>query len=239
MYRRGNGRASRVIARRKMITQALSEVTLSVEFRVYLRNLIATSCIGFAVITSHTLYAQAAPNGAVAAAGTLPTVTLTGAEGEKATVSTAEIATLPRKTITVFDAHTKVQETYGGVLLSDLLTRVNAPLGEKLHGKAMTIRVLAEGSDHYTAMYSSGGDRSCLPPRFRDHRGHHGWSVFKRRARPLATGEHRRQASRPLGKTTGGHPAGCRRLVYLRADVPGWHIGLSCPPATPSASSCA
>ena len=154
MYRRGNGRASRVIARRKMITQALSEVTLSVEFRVYLRNLIATSCIGFAVITSHTLYAQAAPNGAVAAAGTLPTVTLTGAEGEKATVSTAEIATLPRKTITVFDAHTKVQETYGGVLLSDLLTRVNAPLGEKLHGKAMTIRVLAEGSDHYTAMYS-------------------------------------------------------------------------------------
>jgi hypothetical protein len=89
--------------------------------------------------------AQAAPASAIA---------LTGAAGEKATVTATEIATLPRTTITVFDAHTKTQESYSGVLLSDLLARVNAPLGDKLRGKAMGIRVIAEGSDHYTALYS-------------------------------------------------------------------------------------
>jgi DMSO/TMAO reductase YedYZ molybdopterin-dependent catalytic subunit len=84
----------------------------------------------------------------------LPTISLTGAAGEKATITAAEIATMPRTTITVFDAHTKVEETFSGVLLTDALARVHAPLGEKLHGKAMSIRVIAEGSDHYTALYS-------------------------------------------------------------------------------------
>ena len=81
-------------------------------------------------------------------------VSLTGPAGEKASITAAEMATLPRTTITVFDAHTKTQETFSGVLLVDALARVNAPLGEKLHGKAMGIRVIAEGSDHYTALYS-------------------------------------------------------------------------------------
>jgi hypothetical protein len=98
--------------------------------------------------------ASFAPMVAQTPATSLPTVVLTGTAGEKATISAADIATLPRKTITVFDAHTKVRESYGGVLLSDLLARVNAPLGEKLHGKALGTYLVAEGADHYTAVYS-------------------------------------------------------------------------------------
>ena len=125
------------------------------EMRVAMRNLTAVFGISFALFFSlPILRGQAMPTTQTAAAAALPTITLTGAEGEKATITAAEIATLPRTTITVFDAHTKVQETFGGVLLTDALARVHAPLGEKLHGKALAMRVIAEGSDHYTALYS-------------------------------------------------------------------------------------
>jgi hypothetical protein len=110
------------------------------------RNLIAILSLLFAsLLPGLPLMAQTAA---------ASTIVLTGTAGEKATVTAAELATLPRTTVTVYDAHTKTQETYSGVLLSDLLARVNAPLGDKLHGKALGIRVVAEGSDHYSALYS-------------------------------------------------------------------------------------
>jgi hypothetical protein len=64
----------------------------------------------------------------------------------------ATLAALPHKTITVFNEHAKVNQTYSGVLLIDLLTRLGVP--DKPHGKDLRLYLVAEGSDGYEAVYS-------------------------------------------------------------------------------------
>jgi hypothetical protein len=66
----------------------------------------------------------------------------------------AKLAALPHTTVTVSNEHTKASETYGGVLLIDLLT----PLGvaEKPNGKDLRLFVVAVGSDGYEVVYSIG-----------------------------------------------------------------------------------
>jgi len=75
--------------------------------------------------------------------------------GEKsATWTVATLASLPHVTVTVYDEHTKANETYSGVPLIALL----APLGVSEHprGKDLRLYVVAEGSDLYEVVYSSG-----------------------------------------------------------------------------------
>jgi hypothetical protein len=66
----------------------------------------------------------------------------------------ATLAGLPHVTVTVYNEHTKANETYSGVPLIALLT----PLGmnEKPSGKDLRLYVVAEGSDLYEVVYSSG-----------------------------------------------------------------------------------
>jgi hypothetical protein len=66
----------------------------------------------------------------------------------------ATLATLPHKTITVYNEHVKASQTYSGVELIDLLK----PLGvaEKPHGKEFRLYLVAEGSDGYQVVYSIG-----------------------------------------------------------------------------------
>lgn len=80
---------------------------------------------------------------------------LTIQSGTKAESIPAEaFAKLPHKTLTVFNAHSKMSETYSGLPLNDLLARVDAPLGGQLHGKALATYIVAQGSDGYRAVYS-------------------------------------------------------------------------------------
>jgi hypothetical protein len=75
--------------------------------------------------------------------------------GDKsATWNAATLASLPHKTITVHNEHTKADETYSGVQLIDLLT----PLGvsDKPRGKDFRLYVVAAGSDGYEVVYSIG-----------------------------------------------------------------------------------
>jgi hypothetical protein len=75
--------------------------------------------------------------------------------GDKsATWTVAALASLPHVTVTVHNEHTKADETYSGVPLIALLT----PLGVNEHprGKDLRLYVVAEGSDLYEAVYSSG-----------------------------------------------------------------------------------
>jgi hypothetical protein len=66
----------------------------------------------------------------------------------------AKLAALPQTTVTVYNDHTKANETYAGVPLIDLLT----PLGvaEKPSGKELRLYVVAVGSDDYEVVYSLG-----------------------------------------------------------------------------------
>lgn len=79
---------------------------------------------------------------------------VTGLDGKATTYTLAELKSMPHKTVSVYNEHTKKQESYAGVPLTDLLARAGAPTGEKLRGKGFLLYVIAEGTDHYRVVYS-------------------------------------------------------------------------------------
>jgi hypothetical protein len=75
-------------------------------------------------------------------------------DGKSLTLSPDELAALPHKSVSVFNAHTKANETYSGVPLADLLSKVGVPLGESVRGKLFLIGIVAQGTDGYGVLYS-------------------------------------------------------------------------------------
>ena len=117
----------------------------------------ALSCLLLAIactpLTS-SASAQATPvQSAPAAAATLD---LSGPDGRHIAITEDTLQSLPRQTMRVHNPHTKADETYQGVELSVLLTRLDARLGAKLRGNALAMYVVAEGTDKYRAVYSLG-----------------------------------------------------------------------------------
>jgi len=75
--------------------------------------------------------------------------------GDKsATWTPAALAALPHTTVTVYNDHTKTNETYAGVPLIDLLTKLG--VAEKPSGKDLRLYLVATGSDDYEVVYSIG-----------------------------------------------------------------------------------
>jgi hypothetical protein len=66
----------------------------------------------------------------------------------------ATLAALPHNTVSVFNAHAKANQTYSGVPLTDLLTKLGVPNGE--HGKTLKLYLVVQGSDGYKVVYSLG-----------------------------------------------------------------------------------
>jgi len=64
----------------------------------------------------------------------------------------ATLAPLPHKTITVFNEHQKVNQTYSGVPLMELLKKLGVP--DNPHGKDFKLYLIAAGSDGYQVVYS-------------------------------------------------------------------------------------
>lgn len=81
-------------------------------------------------------------------------LTVRGVDGKAVTLSPEDIAALPHKTVSVFNTHTKANETYSGVALTDLLARVGVPRGENVKGKLFMNAVVAEGTDKYAVLYA-------------------------------------------------------------------------------------
>jgi carboxypeptidase family protein len=65
-----------------------------------------------------------------------------------------QLAAYKHVTVTVHNAHTNADETYSGVPIDLLLLAAHAPLGDQLHGKAITTGVIARGSDGYEVLLS-------------------------------------------------------------------------------------
>jgi hypothetical protein len=63
-----------------------------------------------------------------------------------------DLQSMPRTTIKIHNAHTSADETYSGVRLADLLAPLGVPLGKDLRGPALSLCVLATGTDHYQAV---------------------------------------------------------------------------------------
>jgi len=81
-------------------------------------------------------------------------LTIRALDGKSITFTPQDIAALPHKSVSVYNQHSKVNETYSGVPLADLLGKVGVPLGEKVRGKLFLIGVVAEGTDHYSVLYA-------------------------------------------------------------------------------------
>ena len=69
-------------------------------------------------------------------------------------LSPDDLKALPQKTVTFHNVHTKADETYTGVPLTDLLAKYGAPTGDKLRGKGLSDYIVATGSDGYKAVLS-------------------------------------------------------------------------------------
>jgi hypothetical protein len=81
-------------------------------------------------------------------------LTLRGLDGKALTLSPADLAAMPHKTVTVMNHHTNANETYSGVALSDLLAKVGAPQGSDVKGKLFMIGVIATGTDKYSVLFA-------------------------------------------------------------------------------------
>ncbi|HVZ18865.1 MAG TPA: molybdopterin-dependent oxidoreductase [Terriglobales bacterium] len=79
---------------------------------------------------------------------------LTGLDGKTVTVTSTELKTMPRHSVSVTNPHTKAEEHYEGVLLSDLLAKIGAPMGKALHGPTMLTYVKAGASDNYNVLFA-------------------------------------------------------------------------------------
>ena len=86
---------------------------------------------------------------------TPPSTSLTlTVDGKATTLSVADLQAMPQTTVTVHNEHTKVDETYAGVLLGDLLTKSGFPVDKTTHRKMLRSYLIAEGMDKYWVLYS-------------------------------------------------------------------------------------
>jgi hypothetical protein len=79
---------------------------------------------------------------------------INGLDGKSLSLSPEEFSALPHKTISVFNAHSKVNERYSGVPLIELLAKVGVPQGEQVKGKLFLTGIIAEGTDNYKVLYA-------------------------------------------------------------------------------------
>jgi DMSO/TMAO reductase YedYZ molybdopterin-dependent catalytic subunit len=69
------------------------------------------------------------------------------------TLSAADMATMPRTTVSAKDKQ-GVPHTYAGVALADIFRRAGVPTGAQLRGKNMTKYVLVSCADGYKVVFS-------------------------------------------------------------------------------------
>jgi hypothetical protein len=98
--------------------------------------------------------AQTEPEHAHAKAAPSTALQLT-VDGKESTVRVDDLASMPQKTVTVHNEHTKKDESYTGVALGDLLAKYGFAVGQSTHRKMLHSYVVAEGTDKYWALYSA------------------------------------------------------------------------------------
>jgi len=81
-------------------------------------------------------------------------LSVTGAVTQELQLSGADLKALPRTTATVVDPHDKKSHVYEGVTVEELLKRAGVPSGENMHGKSMTLCLVAGAADGYHAVFS-------------------------------------------------------------------------------------
>jgi DMSO/TMAO reductase YedYZ molybdopterin-dependent catalytic subunit len=81
-------------------------------------------------------------------------LTIAGDVTNPLTLTKADLAKMPRTSVTVRAEGNDEETTYEGVLLYEILKQAGAPLGKQLMGKALASYVLAEAHDGYQVVYA-------------------------------------------------------------------------------------
>jgi DMSO/TMAO reductase YedYZ molybdopterin-dependent catalytic subunit len=63
---------------------------------------------------------------------------------------------MPHLSVTIHNSHSNADQMYSGVRVADLLSKVGAPLGNDLRGKALAQYIVAAGSDGYQTVLALG-----------------------------------------------------------------------------------
>lgn len=71
-------------------------------------------------------------------------------------VTTSELRAMPHTTVTIHNDHSNANETYSGVRVAELLSKMGAPMGDKLRGKALAQYIVASGTDGYQTVLALG-----------------------------------------------------------------------------------
>jgi hypothetical protein len=79
-------------------------------------------------------------------------LTVQGIGGKSVTLSAADLSNLPQQTVKATDHGAPV--TFGGVLLRDVLAKVDLPTGEKFHTTAVSYYLFVEAKDGYRAVFA-------------------------------------------------------------------------------------
>jgi hypothetical protein len=87
-------------------------------------------------------------------ASTAAQLTIKGDVEKTLSLSLEDLRHLPRTTLKVMNPHDKKEETYEGVLLTELLKRAGVPQGAQLRDAAMATYVQADASDGYRVIFS-------------------------------------------------------------------------------------
>jgi len=100
----------------------------------------------------------------LAAQDAAPAVTVTGLVARPLTLTAAELAALPRASVTTTSGG--IETRWEGVWVHEVLKAAGGvPLGSELRGEALTTYIMAEASDGYRVLYSIGE----LDPAFHDN----------------------------------------------------------------------
>lgn len=105
------------------------------------------------------------------------TLTIQGIGGKSITLTTTDLSKLPQQTVKATDHGTPA--TFEGVLLSDVLAKVDTPTGEKFHSTAASYCLLVGAKDGYRAVFAWAE----LDSSFTDRKV---YVVTKRDGKPLA-----------------------------------------------------
>jgi hypothetical protein len=80
------------------------------------------------------------------------TLTVQGIGGKSVVLSASDLSSLPQQSVKTTDHGTPV--TFGGVLLKDVLAKVDLPIGEKFHTTAASHYLFVEAKDGYRAVFA-------------------------------------------------------------------------------------
>ncbi len=106
--------------------------------------------------TSPPAAAATAPAAATTTRETRVVLEIKGDVAKPLSLSLHDLRAMPRKTLKVTNSHEGTEDTYEGVLLSDLLKQAGVASGKDLRGAALATYVLAEASDGYRVIFSIG-----------------------------------------------------------------------------------